>query len=72
MQPAPLKPNKDNELAKYRGLQPAPHEQYILDLDIEIQKDVNGIEMGVLQNGIPFLTQRGLAKISGAARIGLI
>lgn len=58
----------------YKGLrvkypvQPATPSQYILDLGIEVQRDVNGIEMGVLENGIPFLTQRGVAKISGAAR----
>ncbi|OKH87711.1 hypothetical protein [Thalassospira sp. TSL5-1] len=43
-------------------------EQYSLDLGIEIEKDIGGIEMGVLQNGIPYLTQRGIANISGAAR----
>ncbi|MFZ6778354.1 hypothetical protein ACO0LD_16130 [Undibacterium sp. Ji83W] len=34
--------------------------QIPLDLGIEVQKDINGIEMGVLENGIPYLTQRGL------------
>ena len=48
--------------------QPAPHRQGVLDIGIEIQRDVNGIEMGVLENGVPFLTQTGLAKISGVAR----
>jgi len=33
-----------------------------------MEKDVNGIEMGVLENGIPYLTQRGLATMAGAAR----
>ncbi|WP_146220740.1 hypothetical protein [Gluconacetobacter entanii] len=46
----------------------APSNQFVLDLGIEIQKDVNGIEMGVLDDGTPFLTQTGLAKISGAVR----
>jgi hypothetical protein len=42
--------------------------QMPLDLGIEIQRDVNGVEMGVLENGIPYLTQRGLSRITGAAR----
>ena len=40
--------------------------QIPLDLGIEVQKDINGIEMGVLENGIPYLTQRGLATVTGA------
>lgn len=39
-----------------------------LDLGIEVQKDINGIEMGVLDNGIPYLTQRGIAGVTGVAR----
>lgn len=46
----------------------APKQQISLDLGIEIQRDVNGIEMGVLENGIPYLTQRGLALITGVHR----
>lgn len=42
--------------------------QMPLDLGVEIQRDVNGVEMGVLENGIPYLTQRGLSRITGAAR----
>lgn len=51
--------------------QPATPVQGVLDLGIEVQRDVNGIEMGVLENGIPFLTQRGLAKIAGVHRSGI-
>jgi hypothetical protein len=47
---------------------PATPKQLSLDLGIEVEKVVGGIEMGVLQNGIPYLTQRGLANMSGAAR----
>jgi hypothetical protein len=46
---------------------PAPI-QLRLDLGIEVEKTVEGMEMGVLQNGMPYLTQRGLAAMSGAAR----
>lgn len=50
-----------------KAVLPTPPKQLALDLGIEIQKDIDGIEMGVLDNGIPFLTQRGLSKISGIA-----
>lgn len=35
---------------------------------VETLKEVNGIEMGVLDNGIPFLTELGLSKIAGINR----
>ncbi|WP_062165776.1 hypothetical protein [Asaia bogorensis] len=47
---------------------PATPKQGILDLGIEIERVIAGIEMGVLENGTPYLTQRGLAGMSGAAR----
>ena len=47
---------------------PAPPAQLPLDLGIEVERVVGGVEMGVLQNGIPYLTQKGLAETSGAAR----
>jgi hypothetical protein len=39
-----------------------------LETRIEIERFVDGVEMGVLESGIPYLTQRGLAEIVGAAR----
>ena len=33
-----------------------------------MQADVNGIEMGVLENGISYLTQRGLSTVTGVTR----
>jgi len=50
------------------GNLPASREQYVLDLGVEVEAEVNGIEMGVLENGLPFLTQAGLAEICGVAR----
>ncbi|WP_062228800.1 hypothetical protein [Aureimonas frigidaquae] len=47
---------------------PATPAQLPLDLDIQVERDVDGIEMGVLDNGMTYLTQRGLAAITGAAR----
>lgn len=64
---APPKPIKNSPLPRKTALQVAPL-QGALDLGIEIEKDVGGIEMGVLENGIPFLTQSGVAKICGTTR----
>lgn len=47
---------------------PAPSKQLVLDIGVEVERSVNGVEMGVLENGIPFLTQTGLAQMSGVAR----
>lgn len=63
----PLANNSSNLPAK-KGESPASPIQLKLDLGIEVEKIVGGIEMGVLENGIPYLTQRGLAEMTGAAR----
>ncbi|NKE68695.1 hypothetical protein RAMLITH_23005 [Ramlibacter sp. RBP-2] len=65
---APLKPNKNKELGAKSTAMAAPLKQASLDLGIEIERDVGGVEMGVLENGMPYLTQRGLATITGGAR----
>jgi hypothetical protein len=67
-QVAASKSNKNNKLDAKYPLQQAASKQLPLDLGIEIQKDVNGIEMGVLENGLPYLTQRGIAEITGINR----
>lgn len=43
-------------------------------LDLEVEKDVGGIGMGVLSDGTPYLNQRGLALLCGVqnAHIGTI
>lgn len=45
-----------------------------LDLGIEIEREINGIGMGVLGDGTPYLNQRGLAALCGVqnAHIGTI
>jgi hypothetical protein len=68
VQPAPHKTNKNNHLSRKMGRQPAPPQQYVLDIGVETQRDVNGIEMGVLENGVAYLTQTGLAELVGVAR----
>lgn len=48
--------------------------QGVLDLGIERNAEINGIGMGVLSDGTPFLNQRGLAALCGVknAHIGFI
>lgn len=46
------------------ALVPAIPAQYSL-FHVEKQAVINGIEMGVLENGVPYLTERGLAKMCG-------
>jgi hypothetical protein len=65
---APPKSNGNNDLAPVYPLSAAPLKQAPLDLGIEVERDVGGIEMGILGNGIPYLTQRGLATVTGGAR----
>lgn len=67
-QPATYKGNVNMSLGPKKPPQPATPAQRVLDVGIEVQRDVNGVEMGVFENGIPFLTQRGLAKLTGAPR----
>lgn len=41
--------------------------QYAL-FHVEKQAEINGVEMGVLENGIPYLTESGLARMCGIDR----
>lgn len=66
--PATSFTNQTNVLVAAAPRSPATPRQGSLDLGIEVERVVGGIEMGVLENGIPYLTQRGLADMSGAAR----
>ena len=67
-QPAPYNISDNKRLRVNNTVQPAAPGQRVLDLGIEVQRNVNGVEMGVLENGIPFLTQTGLAAVCGVAR----
>ncbi len=53
-------------MSEFGGQQPAP--QQVLDLGVSTEGVFNEIEMGVLQNGISYLTQNGLARICGVHR----
>jgi hypothetical protein len=39
-----------------------------LVFEVEVEKEINGIQMGVLKGGTPYLTQTGLAKLCGIPR----
>lgn len=43
----------------------SPHSQQQLDLWVEKEVEINGVGMGVLSDGTPYLTGRGLARLCG-------
>jgi hypothetical protein len=63
-----------NVLAPISGTKEITPAQAIFDLGIEKDTDLNGIGMGVLSDGTPYLNQRGLAALCGVqnAHIGTI
>jgi hypothetical protein len=63
--PRATKSNKTNMLIPTPGGNPRTPEQGVLDLQIEKQIEIDGIGMGVLSDGTPFLTGRGLARLCG-------
>ncbi|MCW4114721.1 hypothetical protein NPA31_007065 [Aurantimonas sp. MSK8Z-1] len=46
--------------------------QMSLDLTIAVEREVDGVGMGVLGDGTPFLTLRGLARMCGVDHAGII
>lgn len=50
-----------------KSLAIAPKGQYKL-FHVEKQAEIDGIEMGVLENGVPYLTESGLARMCGIDR----
>lgn len=65
-------PNRISILAPKSGSKEINPAQGVLDLEVE--RDVGGIGMGVLSDGTPYLNQRGLAVLCGVqnAHIGTI
>lgn len=65
---------KINVLAQSSGNKEITSSQGSLDLGIERERDIEGIGMGVLSDGTPYLNQRGLAALCGVqnAHIGTI
>lgn len=43
----------------------------VLDLGVKSEGVFHDIEMGVLENGVPYLTQKGLAKLCGVSRASI-
>ena len=68
---APPKGNTINRLEPISGDLVAPVKQMPLDIGIAVEKTVGGIEMGILENGIPYLTQAGLARMTGLSRAAI-
>ena len=66
--PATSLSKENNKMSAGMALTPATPRQGVLDLGVEVERVVAGVEMGVLENGMSYLTQRGLAEMSGAAR----
>lgn len=69
-----LSANRINVLAPKSTSKEITPAQGVLHLGIELNKDVNGVGMGVLSDGTPYLNQRGLAALCGVqnAHIGTI
>jgi len=69
-----LDDKKINILAPKPGSKEITSAQGSLALEIETERDVGGIGMGVMRNGTPYLNQRGLAVLCGVenAHIGTI
>lgn len=62
-----LKTSENNMLPeKTTDLVPAPIQQELFKVEKQIEYD--GVEMGVLENGIPYLTESGLARMCGIDR----
>ena len=64
--------SRSNSSSKKTGLPARPTKsrrftQLPLDVEIEVERTIGGVEMGVLQNGISYLTPAGLEEVAGVA-----
>lgn len=58
------KPNAINNLTAFQGdLPPTPKQSELFH--VEKQAEFDGVEMGVLESGVPYLSGRGLARMCG-------
>jgi len=63
------KDKKNKELAPKNGFSvPAPLYSQGNLFHVEKQVELDGVEMGVLENGVPYLTESGLARMCGVDR----
>lgn len=63
--PRTINPNKNSALLPIPGGNPRTPQQAFLDIKICKQIEIDGVGMGVLTDGTPFLTGRGLARLCG-------
>lgn len=63
--PRTPKPAKSKDLVPLAAPNPRTSLQGELALQIEVQREIDGVGMGVLTDGTPFLTGRGLARLCG-------
>lgn len=68
IQPSGVKRINNNDISGNNEAEPAVGHQFVLDVSVAVEKIVDGVEMGVLENGIPFLTQTGLSEVCGVTR----
>jgi hypothetical protein len=59
------KPSKINTLTQFQAPKQTGPQQQVLNLVIERQEEVDGLEMGILSDGTPFLAGCGLASRRG-------
>ena len=64
----PSKDNNINRLGPKTGDLVPPSKQTHLDIGIAVERTVFGVEMGVMDNGIPYLTKAGLARLAGLSQ----
>ena len=59
--------SESNEIQVVKPPKSADPRQGVLDLGIAKQIEIDGVGMGVLSDGTPFLTGRGLARFAASA-----
>ena len=56
---APQEGSNINKLVALSTDHLAPPKQYQLNIGVRVEKSVGGIEMGILENGMPYLNPNG-------------
>lgn len=65
------KGSKNNQIGAILPTKLADPNQGVLDLGIQKQVEIDGVGMGVLSDGTPFLTGRGLARLCGVRHFAI-
>lgn len=66
LQAPPLNSIKTRSRLQKPGFSPTPPQGALFH--VEKQIEIDGVEMVVLENGVPYLTERGLARMCGIDR----